>query len=221
MNDASFWWGVIAGAAVSAVVGTAVAWWLRTAARRRPATAATPTPDDRSTPPASDISPIPDVASLGPPRAQYVADLGPPPPPTAVRLPGEPDDATLRISYRILLHLFRHRQSTPFSGVVPEALCQAGIVAALDVPQRRITGPLKRLADSELVSVELGHVEHHDRRVKVYRLTSRGEQLARQIRTQAVGRKPDATAEAPDRWARAAAPPRRSLPTTERADIEP
>jgi DNA-binding PadR family transcriptional regulator len=56
------------------------------------------------------------------------------------------------------------------------------MVEALAVPQGVLTGVLRRLVAAEVMSERREHAQGVDRRVKVYRLTPLGEQVARDLR---------------------------------------
>jgi DNA-binding PadR family transcriptional regulator len=56
------------------------------------------------------------------------------------------------------------------------------MVEALVVSQGVLTGVLRRLLAAGVISERREHVRGIDRRVKVYRLTSLGEQLVRDLR---------------------------------------
>jgi PKD repeat protein len=90
--------------------------------------------------------------------------------------------AVVRTSERILLRL-RETSGGHLEGRAPRALTQAGLQEALGLPQGAIASALGRMVRAGLVSSRLDHVPGEPRRVKVYRLTSRGEQVAREVRS--------------------------------------
>ncbi|HEV2429768.1 MAG TPA: hypothetical protein VGV64_08020, partial [Thermoplasmata archaeon] len=66
--------------------------------------------------------------------------------------------------------------------IPPKSISQAGMVEALGVTQGALTGCLSRLVAAGILRVQRSHVRGHDRRVKVYELTSKGEELVRELR---------------------------------------
>ncbi|HEY6237565.1 MAG TPA: hypothetical protein VIZ68_00060 [Thermoplasmata archaeon] len=90
-------------------------------------------------------------------------------------------DPDLRLSQRVVLHVARQGVVGPHE-VAPRALSQGGMVEALAVPQGVLTGVLRRLVGAEVLSERREHAAGVDRRVKVYRLTPLGEQVARDLR---------------------------------------
>jgi hypothetical protein len=87
----------------------------------------------------------------------------------------------LRTSQRLLIHLAGQGTLGPYDVALP-GMTQAGIGEALGVRQNALTNVLRRLADAGLLEVELRHVKGQPRRLKVYRLTPRGQILARELR---------------------------------------
>lgn len=98
--------------------------------------------------------------------------------PTVTEL--EPTQEELRISARLLLHIARQPRPAPRE-TAPEALTQAGMAAALRTSQSAVSNALHRLVDGGALEVERSHVRRKMQRLKVYRLTSHGELLVRQI----------------------------------------
>ena len=156
-------WGLV-GFAIG--VGVAVLLiplraWL--AGRREPGDAA-----DGPSPPGPPTAPPASPSPVGVPSAA---------PPAHDRGSGE----TLRTSQRLLIHLAGQGTLGPYDVAVP-GMTQAGIGEALGVRQNSLTNVLRRLADAGLLEVELRHVKGQPRRLKVYRLTARGQILARELR---------------------------------------
>ena len=87
----------------------------------------------------------------------------------------------LRTSQRLLVHLAGQGTLGPYD-VAPLAVTQAGIGAALGVRQNSLTNVLRRLTDAGLIETDVRHVQGQPRRLKVYRLTPRGQILARELR---------------------------------------
>ena len=95
--------------------------------------------------------------------------------------PDQPTEQELRISARLLLHLARQPR-TPAEEIPPETLTQAGMALALGTSQAAVSNALTRLVDGGALQVERSHVRGQLLRLKVYRLTPRGEAIVRQIR---------------------------------------
>jgi DNA-binding PadR family transcriptional regulator len=57
------------------------------------------------------------------------------------------------------------------------------MIETLQARQGAVAGVLRRLEAAGVVSAETAHVLGGSRRVKVYRLTDRGRQIAREIRS--------------------------------------
>ncbi len=124
---------------------------------------------------------VEDVPASGPPAAapQPPSPLGVAPGPLPP--PDRGPAGTLRTSQRLLIHLAGQGTLGPYDVAVP-GMTQAGIGEALGVRQNSLTNVLRRLADAGLLEVELRHVTGQPRRLKVYRLTARGQILARELR---------------------------------------
>jgi DNA-binding PadR family transcriptional regulator len=82
----------------------------------------------------------------------------------------------------VILHVYAEGSVAPGS-VAPIALCQRGIGEGLGVPQAGLAAVLRRLEAAGVLVGERAHVRGRDRRLKVYRLTPRGLELAREIRS--------------------------------------
>lgn len=120
------------------------------------------------------LVPTPDLASG--PAAAIWRELpnGNPPRPSFPR-------ETLRLSQRVILHVYAQGDLPP-GAVAPPGLCQAGMVEALGIPQAGLAAVLRRLEAAGMFQTERGHVRGRDRRLKVYRLSSRGVELAQELR---------------------------------------
>lgn len=121
-----------------------------------------------------------DLAALASPGASDAPPgraAAPPPSPPA----GDERYGSLRVSYRILLHLHRAMNYPP-NELPPASLTQGGIGEGLGLGQGALAGPLKRLVLSGAVAVERSHVRGVDRRVNTYRLTHLGEQIVKDLR---------------------------------------
>ncbi|MCI4335919.1 MAG: MarR family winged helix-turn-helix transcriptional regulator [Thermoplasmata archaeon] len=192
MTPAVFWEGFAAGVAVAAAALLTLWWGLRThrstwlletvpvlhppEASRIAASSPDPVParviGAAGPPPASQSSSS--VRSMAPPASASKSMTRPPSGPT------RPEEA-LRLAQRILVHVARQGR-LGIDEVAPRELCQAGMVDALSVNQGTLTGALRSLVDAGLLSERREHARGVPRRVKVYRLTSRGELLARELR---------------------------------------
>jgi PKD repeat protein/DNA-binding MarR family transcriptional regulator len=102
---------------------------------------------------------------------------GSPSAPPAQSAPAE----AFRLSQRIVLHLATQGSPGPYDVALP-GTTQAGMSTALGVRQNALTNVLRRLIDGGVIEEEVRHVRAQPRRLKTYRLTSRGELLARELR---------------------------------------
>jgi PKD repeat protein len=150
-------------AAVVAVVAARSRWAVRQEARDL-------APPDGSAPAAPSSALAPPIAA----PADSVPREGPRGPPVAAA-------PVVRLSHRIVVHLAGQGTLGP-SDVAPLGMTQAGMSAALGVRQNGLTNVLRRLVAAGVVTEELRHVSGQPRRLKVYRLTPRGELLARELR---------------------------------------
>lgn len=208
MSSLEFATGLASGLALAGAL-YAVLWWI---ARRthspdsRPNEAASsvvpPPPPGRenSEQPASP-SPVEDKVESGNPPGSAKENVGEAPPSVPEEVPpseapgiarsrrGTSPPATLRLSQRVILHVYA--QGVQARGeVAAPGLCQAGMVEALGIPQAGLAAVLRRLEAAGVLLGEKGHVRGHDRRLKVYRLSPRGLELARELRTRAHRRAP-------------------------------
>lgn len=94
---------------------------------------------------------------------------------------GVPSD-TLRLSLRLVVHI-ASQGALGAHDIAPPGLTQAGMAEALGAKQNSIATLLKRLELAGLVVSDVRHVRGGARRMKVYRLTPRGEALARDVRS--------------------------------------
>jgi hypothetical protein len=102
----------------------------------------------------------------------------PAPPPASVAAPRPEPVGDYPVSARILVHLYR-RASASGATLNGGDCTQEGIARALGRPQSAFAKALLRLEAAGLVQAELGHVPGGRRRVKIYRLTVKGEGVAR------------------------------------------
>jgi PKD repeat protein len=117
----------------------------------------------------ADATPAPD-----PPTVAPAAGLSRSPPRT-------PDARTLGISQRIILHLAAQPRIGP-DEVASPAFTQAGMANAIGAGQNSLTKVLRSLVAAGVLTEDVRHVTGRNRRLKVYRLTVRGEMLARELR---------------------------------------
>jgi DNA-binding MarR family transcriptional regulator len=122
---------------------------------------------------AGDTAAIPESDPLAPGSVEASATLPP---------PGGVSSEALRLSQRIVLHL-RSLGRLDASEVAPVGFSQHGMSEALHVRQNALANVLGRLLAAGVVSEELRHVQGQSRRLKVYRLTPRGEALATELRS--------------------------------------
>jgi DNA-binding MarR family transcriptional regulator len=117
---------------------------------------------------------VPAAASFPepPPRA--------PAPARSAHVDRAPSPATLKLSQRIILHVYA--QGRPTEYVAPASLCQSGMCEALGAPQNHLAKALARLVAGGVLTVSRRHVAGGARRVLVYTLTPLGEALARDLR---------------------------------------
>ena len=93
--------------------------------------------------------------------------------------------AALSSPSRITDALVRHLAGLPKlypSDVPTRAWTQAGIADGIGAGQSAVSRVLRRLVAAGIVTVETRHVAGSPRRVRIYRLTERGERLGRALR---------------------------------------
>ncbi len=86
------------------------------------------------------------------------------------------------VSQRVILHL-ANQGRLGSDEVAPATFTQGGMAAALMIPQNSLTNALRRLVAGGVLTEDTRHVRGRDRRLKVYRLTARGEELAQELRS--------------------------------------
>ncbi len=183
-------WAILGGLAALAAAVVGVARWKWRSGRR-------------PSPPADAPASLPAYGSRGPgtgpsaARTEATPDLpGAPAGPTSPVVGGSiglgavaavgPSDRNGSLSDRILVHLQRQGRLGP-DELASTTVTQAGLSDALGRPQSAFARSLQRLESSGLVFTELRHVKGARRRLKVYRLTSLGEQRATELRTRPAG----------------------------------
>jgi len=157
------------------VVGGAAGWlgnylWTR---RRAPAP---PPPDSRPDEP-------PAAAAAGPSPPSTPPAVGPSDP-TPVIPPAAGEG--LGLGRRVLLHLSGLGR-LGYDEVARVGYTQQGMAAALSARQGSLVRVLQRLEAGGLLTVDRRHVSGVPHRLKVYRLTSLGESIARDLRHPADG----------------------------------
>lgn len=86
----------------------------------------------------------------------------------------------VRLALRIVVHLHQFGSPSPDGEARPEST-QEGVALALSVTQGAVSKVLARLAAADVVGTERRHVRGRVRRVRMYFLRPRGEELAGQI----------------------------------------
>jgi DNA-binding MarR family transcriptional regulator len=132
------------------------------------------TPSAPGEPPSDPAPPVPSECS---PDSTPIGIDGPMTPPR----PSAPGEA-VRLSQRVILHVYAQGDLPP-GAVAPPGLCQAGIGEALGISQGGLAAVLRRLEAAGLFTTERGHVQGRDRRLKIYRLSARGLEVAKDLRT--------------------------------------
>jgi DNA-binding MarR family transcriptional regulator len=206
----------VAGLALGLLLAGAlylVLWyWARRTRAAPPAPAARALPAERGpespvsapvampTQPGYPASPEPSPVITGPPRGPGAitvppaeAGVAPVLPPGPVR-PPEPSSTAdrVRLSQRVILHVYSQGELPP-GAVAPPGLCQGGIGEALGLSQGGLAAVLSRLEAAGILTTERGHVQGRDRRLKIYRLSAQGLQLAQELRARnglSPGRRP-------------------------------
>lgn len=189
MVSLDFLLGVAAGLGLSGVTLLVIRWYQRRHLRRLQTAPVSPAVDPLPSPTARGSAPTP---SPGEPRPVPPSERVPegPAPDSArtehVVVDGVGDhsavaEETVQLSHRVLLHLYGQGVIRP-DEVPPRALSQSGMSEALEVRQGALAGVLLRLEAAGVVASETTHVRGGQRRVKVYRLTDRGTQLAKELR---------------------------------------
>ena len=107
------------------------------------------------------------------------------------RTPPGVDPAALRLSQRIVLHLYRLGSFDPRE-LSPRGATQLGMTEELSVRQSSLTKVLIRLVAAGVLEEARSHVRGMPRRLKVYWLTPLGTSLARDLRSSAAPGSPPA-----------------------------
>ena len=97
------------------------------------------------------------------------------------------DPKTPTIGERIVVHLSQYRRQGD-AYVAPPEMSQGGIATALGISRAHAAIELKRAREAGRVEVRMAHVTGAPTRRKVYRLTPKGEGLARAVRNRVLGR---------------------------------
>lgn len=184
------------GLAVGFVVAFTTAFWVHRRRRAPPTPLALSPPSIASSPSFTENGSMP---PSGPPpptigsgvEAPAPLELSPGPPKATVPTPSVAPVAgprgegasreVLRLSQRIVIHLSELGRLGP-DDVAPLGFSQLGMAERLQVKQNALTNVLRRLVAAGVLSEDVRHVRGRPRRLKVYRLTGRGEALARELR---------------------------------------
>jgi PKD repeat protein/DNA-binding transcriptional ArsR family regulator len=103
----------------------------------------------------------------------------------SIRMPTVVPSPVLSTPSRITDALLRHLVGLPilYPGDLPsKAWTQAGIAEGIGAGQSAVSRVLRRLVAAGIVTVETRHVAGSPRRIRIYRLTDRGERLGRALR---------------------------------------
>ncbi|HEV8050434.1 MAG TPA: PKD domain-containing protein [Thermoplasmata archaeon] len=140
---------------------------------------------------------VPDGLALGPVLAPRGASQVAPEDPTAPDTPppsgtpsgstspeltpaGSPRADSLRLTQRVILHIGRQGRTAP-DDLGSKELTQGGIAVALGIGQNSVTNVLRRLVAAGVLVHDVRHVSGQPRRLRVYRLTERGEGVFRDL----------------------------------------
>jgi DNA-binding MarR family transcriptional regulator len=167
-------WPLLGAFLLGIVLATAIALLVRPGLLRRNALEST------ATLPALELArgPIREPAPAALPAASRVVANARAPLPA----PSQPvNPEALRLSQRVVLHLAR-LGALQADEIASEGFTQAGMAAAVGSGQNVLTNVLRRLEAAGVVVSDVRHVRGRPRRVKVYRLTPRGEALAHDLR---------------------------------------
>ncbi|MCI4364402.1 MAG: PKD domain-containing protein [Thermoplasmata archaeon] len=148
------------------------------------------------------VPPDPDfpARSLPPPTISEIAILGYTSPFLALPAPASPTDALespvsappvpeeaareandLRLSQRILLHIYGQGRLGD-DEVATSPFTQSGMITALGTQQSLLSNVLRRMIYSGFLTQDVRHVRGASRRLRVYRLTSKGDRIAHELR---------------------------------------
>ncbi|MCI4345134.1 MAG: PKD domain-containing protein [Thermoplasmata archaeon] len=118
-------------------------------------------------------------------------------PPAATFLPPQggprPTVAQRRLTQEVLVHLYTFGRWSPDT-LPPAGATQGGISSAIGSGQSALSNVLRRLEAAGFLTSELTHASGRTRRVKAYRLTPRGESLARTLPPRGGGSGPEPSA---------------------------
>ncbi len=127
--------------------------------------------------PDGDVEPGPPAPDPG--KKDLIPTAGGEPPSVVTGANGATRPVTL--SQRVLVHL-ASQGVLGYNDIAPRSFTQAGIAGGIGVRQNVLTTVLKRMEGNGLLTSEVSHVKGEFRRLKVYRLTPKGEILAREYR---------------------------------------
>jgi len=190
-------WSAVAAVGILLVAGS---WWIlgRRPAPRNAAPPSSVAPPGAAAPPTLEPEGFVEgaIGEAGAGVSMETAeppDVGAPGPgPPGVR-PGLAERR--RLSHRLLVRLAELGHLAPED--TPDARwTQQGLGESLGAQQNRVSNVLRRLVAAGVIEVETRHVLGRSRRVKVYRLTPRGDSLARAYRREVTGGPRPGTGEA-------------------------
>lgn len=189
--------GVVLSATLAVGIASllAGALWVLWARRRhddspsphhRPGSNETPTQGPRFPSPFEPGGPGDGTADEGAPTAATSATAAGATAPPPARLRSAPPERSLpgrrQLTYQILEEMGRLPRLAP-GELATRAWTQAGLSERLGVGQSGMSKILRRLVEAGVLSSATEHVHGSERRLRVYRLTPRGEQLARALRS--------------------------------------
>lgn len=93
---------------------------------------------------------------------------------------------TITIGERIVIHLSQFARNQD-AFVCPPGMAQSGIADSLGISRAHAAIELRRQMDAGRIAVRVAHVTGAPTRRKVYRLTPKGEMIARAVRARAFG----------------------------------
>ncbi|HEV2449477.1 MAG TPA: PKD domain-containing protein, partial [Thermoplasmata archaeon] len=121
---------------------------------------------------------VPSLPALPAPKEPTVGEAPVAPAPAPEEQAKEAN--ALRLSQRVLLHLYGQGRLGDDEVATP-GFTQAGMTDSLDTQQSLLSNVLRRMLYSGYLTQDVRHVRGASRRLRVYRLTVKGERLAREL----------------------------------------